>query len=183
VAGDEERPIGLFAGRLAAEKDLSVLIQALPSLHRRTGLKLVLIGEGRLRKRLERVSRRHPEMLAVLPFEPDHDRLACAYASADVVFAPCAHETFGLAALEAAASGVPVVGADTGAVGELLRDAEWGAQFPAGDVEGLATAAESVLQARSESLRAKARQAAEAYSWDRTFTRLLEIYREVAGEA
>lgn len=173
-------PIGLYVGRLAAEKDLGVLLAALPDLHRQTGLTVVAVGEGRMRARLEAIEREHPELLRVVGFETRRDRLARAYASADVLFAPCPHETFGLAVLEAAACGLPAVGAGRGAVGELLTDAPWGRTFTPGDPESLVDATMDVLSRDRDVAGLSARRTAEQYTWDRTFTRLMEIYRELA---
>ena len=174
-----DRPVGLYVGRLAREKDLEVLITALPELHRRTDLTLVLLGEGPLRTRLESLERAHPAWIRVGPFEPDRDRLARAYAGADVFFAPCPHETFGLAVLEAAACGLPAVGAASGAVGELLDSAPWGRTFTPGDSTSLVEATGDVLSLDRDEVGREARRTAEGYSWDRTFTRLLEVYRDV----
>src|SRR5260370_30737119 len=98
----------------------SVVLEALPQVHTSLGLRLVVIGEGHLRPRLERLARERPSMLCVLPFEADRSRLPRAYAAADLFFAPCPYETFGLAALEAMASGLPVVGVAAGGVGPPL---------------------------------------------------------------
>ncbi len=175
----DDRPIGLYVGRFAAEKNLDVLIAALPELHRRTGLTLVMLGAGRLRSRLEVIERHQPAWVRVGGFESDRERLARAYASADVFFAPCTHETFGLAVLEAAACALPVVGAASGAVGELLEGAPWGRTFTPGDPTSLVEAAEDVLSLDREAVGRAARRVAEEYSWDQTFTRLLEVYRAV----
>jgi alpha-1,6-mannosyltransferase len=177
VSVHDDRPVGLYVGRLAGEKDLEVLAAALPELHRRTGMTVVMIGDGRLRARLDSLERQHSEWLRVLGFEANRDRLARACASADLFFAPCPHETFGLAALEAAACGLPVVGAGGGAVGDLLAKAEWGQTFTPGSPTSLVEAAVEVLARNRDTLAREARRTAEAYSWERTFSQLFEIYR------
>jgi alpha-1,6-mannosyltransferase len=181
VGASGNRPVGLYVGRLAVEKHLHTLADALPQLHHRLGLHLVVIGEGHMRPRLERLARRHPRLLTVCGYEPDRQRLATAYASADVCFAPSPEETFGLSVLEAAAAGLPVVGANAGGVGELLQGQQWAATFEAGDPAGLAAATASLLARDPAGMRAGARQLAESYSWDRTFGRLLDVYREAAA--
>ncbi len=176
---DGDRPIGLYVGRLAGEKDLDVLIRAIPDLHRSTRMKVVLIGEGRLRARLETMQRKMPAALDVRGFETDRERLATAYASADVFFAPCTHETFGLAVLEAAASGLQVVGSDKGGVGEMLAAAPWASTFNPDDADGLVVGVQDVLNRDPMDLRRKARAFAESYSWDRTFERLARVYEDL----
>jgi alpha-1,6-mannosyltransferase len=177
--GDADGPIGLYVGRLAGEKDLDVLMAAIPELHRQSGMKTVLIGEGRLRPRLETMQRHTPAALEVLGFEADRDRLASAYASADVFFAPCTHETFGLAVLEAAASGLPVVGSSEGGVGEMVAGVDWGSTFTPGDATGLRGGVQDVLGRDAGATRASARAFAESYSWNHTFERLAAIYEDL----
>ncbi len=181
VRVEDDRPIGLYVGRLSTEKGVRFLIDALPDLHRATGLKLVLIGDGHLRPELQGLTAKHPEMLVVKPYETDRERLARAYASADIYFAPFPHETFGLAAVEAAASGLPVVGVNSGAIADVLEGADWGRTYAPDDVSGLVEAARALLDEDSAWLRDAARGAAEQYSWDRTFSRMVQIYREVTG--
>lgn len=173
------RPVALYVGRLAREKNLDVLLRALPELGRRAGVTLVCIGDGPLRLQLERLARDGTNDLVLLSFESDRQRLARAYASADVFVAPCAHETFGLAALEAAASGLPVAGAAEGAVGAQLAGQSWGRTFSPRDATGLVAAVTDLLGADREALSRAARETAEGYSWDRAFEGLLAVYRDV----
>jgi alpha-1,6-mannosyltransferase len=173
------RPVALYVGRLAREKNLEVLLRALPELGHRAGVTLVCIGDGPLRPKLERLARDGSNNLVLLPFESDRRHLARAYASADVFVAPCAHETFGLAALEAAASGLPVAGAAEGAVGALLAGQSWGRTFSPRDATELVTAVTDLLRGDRETLGRAARETAEGFSWDRAFEELLAVYREV----
>jgi len=181
--GAAGRPVALFVGRLTAEKNLPVVIAALPEMHRRFGVKLVLIGNGGWRAALEAKAAAGPDMLAVLPFEADRARLARAYASADLYVAPSPHETFGLAALEAAASGLAMVGAAAGALGERLAGASWARLVPAADARAWSDAVGEVLTADPAVMRTAARASAATYSWDRTFAGLLGIYREAIAWA
>ena len=177
------RPVALYVGRLSAEKGLDVVLAALPVLHRATGLRLVLIGEGHLRPRLERQAREWPEMLHVLPFEADRRRLARAYASAALFVAPCPFETFGLAALEAMASGLPVVGVAAGGIGALLDGAEWSRTYRSGDARDCARAVGELLALDARAAARAARAAAVArYRWERTFTELVALYRRLVSE-
>jgi alpha-1,6-mannosyltransferase len=89
----------VYAGRLAPEKNLDVLADAV----RRLGPQhaLVLIGDGPAAPRGPRVIR--------APYEADPVALATALASADLFVHAGDQETFGLAALESLACGTPVV--------------------------------------------------------------------------
>jgi len=182
IGAAAEQPVALYVGRLSAEKGLNLVLDALPALYAVTRVRLVLIGEGHLRRRLERAARRRPEMLTVLPFEPDRARLARAYASADLFVAPCPYETFGLAALEAMASGLPVVGVGAAGIGRLLGHADWGRTYRVGDAGDCARALRELLalDLRAAGRRARA-VAVERYGWDRTFADLLALYEKLVS--
>jgi len=182
IGAAPEQPVALYVGRLSAEKGLDVVLEALRDIHAVTNVRLVLIGEGHLRRRLERAARDQPAQLRVLPFETDRARLARAYASADLFVAPCPYETFGLAALEAMASGLPVVGVGAAGIGRLLAHADWGRTYRVGDAGDCARAIRELLTLDLQATRCRARAVVvERYGWDRTFSELLALYEDVAG--
>jgi alpha-1,6-mannosyltransferase len=185
VGAEDGTPVALYVGRLAREKEVALLAQVLPQLGARYGAKVVMIGEGHMRPALEALARQQPERLAVLPFETDRARLARAFASADVFINPCPYETFGLATLEALASGSPVVAAAAAGSADLLR-AGGGVSFKPQDAGDLVRAVGRVLGGDREALGAEARRAAEPLSWDRAFERQFDLYASLAvgpGEA
>ena len=178
VGASPGQAVALYVGRLSAEKGLGVVLDAAPEVHRTTGARIVLIGEGHLRRRLETAARARPDVLQVLPFEPDRARLARAYASADLFLAPCPFETFGLAALEAMASGLPVVGVGAAGIGRLLDGADWGRTYRVGDAADCARGVRELVSLDLAEAGRGARACAVArYGWDRTFSELLELYR------
>lgn len=173
--------VALYVGRLAREKELAVLVAALPRLHAEHRIKLVLIGEGHMRGALERLARERPERLAVLPFEPDRARLARAYASADLFINPCPYETFGLATVEAMASGLPIVAPAAAGSADLLARGG-GVLFAPQDAGDLVRAASAVLAGDRAGLGAAARRAAEGLSWDRAFEAQFALYERLVGD-
>ena len=103
----------LYVGRLSLEKRIGDLLCALTcsGLGRR---RLRLVGEGPARGLLEAQARRLGvwDRVEFLDFVHSREALARLYREAACVVAPGPHETFGLAVLEAAACGVPVVACD-----------------------------------------------------------------------
>lgn len=95
--GDLPRPIFLYVGRVAVEKNIQAFLDLdLP------GSKVV-VGDG---PQLDEMRRKHPEVhFAGARHGED---LACHYAGADVFVFPSRTDTFGLVLLEALASGLPV---------------------------------------------------------------------------
>jgi alpha-1,6-mannosyltransferase len=173
-------PLAIFVGRLAAEKELDLLLAAWPDVERRTGLRLVIVGDGPARRRLRALpgSDRH----RWLPFERDRERLADLLAAVDLYVAPCSIETFGLSALEALACGTPILSADRGGVAETVVRSGAGALFASGDREALVSAAEGLLGQNLALLGQRGRCYAETHhGWDRVLTQLFDVYRSILG--
>jgi glycosyltransferase involved in cell wall biosynthesis len=108
------------------------------------------------------------------------------YAAADVFVLPSIfQETFGLVVLEAFAAGIPVIGARSGGVPELVEDGRNGLLVDQGDVDGLYRAMRRLLldgELRRQ-LGAEARRIAVSMSWENTVDRLERIYQKVLTRA
>ncbi len=171
-------PLALYVGRLAGEKEVDLLLAAWPEVERRTGARLVLVGDGPARRALQRT----PGGLAAtwLSFERDRGRLAGLYAAVDLCIAPGSLETFGLSALEAFASGTPVLSADEGGVAENVQLSGGGRLFASREAGSLAEEAIGLLGADLAAVGACGRRYAEAnHGWDKVLDGLFGVYREV----
>ncbi|MBW8846728.1 MAG: glycosyltransferase family 1 protein [Burkholderiales bacterium] len=116
----------LHVGRLAPEKNASLALQTFERLSaRRPGLRMVVVGDGPMRARLERA---HPTVRFV--GMQTGTALARHYASADVFLFPSLTDTFGNVTLEALSSGLAVAAFDTGAAGQHVRDGVNGCVAP-----------------------------------------------------
>ena len=178
--GLPEGPLALFVGRFAREKELDLLLAAWPEVERRTGARLALIGDGPSRRRLQRQP--HSDRLFWLPFERDRNRLADLLAAVDLYVAPCSLETFGLSALEALASGTPLLTADRGGVAETAARSGAGALFRSGEPGALVEAATRLFAEDLGRLGALGRSYAEAHhGWETVLDRLFETYRRILG--
>jgi glycosyltransferase involved in cell wall biosynthesis len=112
----------LCVGRLAPEKNLGLLIDAFETLCRAgTDARLVLVGDGPLRKQLRE---RCPQ--AILAGMRTGTELAAHFASADLFVFPSLTETFGNVTTEALASALPVVAFRHAAAGELIQHGQSG---------------------------------------------------------
>ena len=122
----------VIVGRLAVEKNLDLAIEAYRELQKRRGkLRLVLVGDGPLRSKLQA---RHPDL--VFAGTRRGEDLSRHFASADLFLFPSLSETFGNVTLEAMASGLACVAFDYGAAREHLRDREHGACVAPGNEDG-----------------------------------------------
>ena len=106
---------------------------------------LVMVGDGPDRHEAEEEATRLGVDRDVF-FLGKLDAVAPLLASADLFLLPTQSESFGLSALEALASGVPVIGSRAGGLPEVVRDGETGALCAVGDVDGMATAATRLLR-------------------------------------
>lgn len=175
-------PVAAFVGRFAREKEVALLTAAWEAVERRTDAYLVLVGDGPLRKSLRAETR--ARRVVWLPYQTDREAVADLLASIDLFISPGSIETFGLAALEAQASGTPVLSADRGGVAEQIYHSGAGALFPSGDSDALAEAATRLLTSSSAlvALGAKGRAYAEQeHSWSSVFDRIFDIYRSVVS--
>jgi alpha-1,6-mannosyltransferase len=160
------------AVRLSPEKRPDLLIPMVDQLTRReVNVRLVVCGDGAVRDLVEEQARARPVTMA--GFVSDRGRLATILASADVVVAPGPYETFGLAALEALASGTPVVASSSGALPELVRDGSGRTAPP-----DPALMADAVIEVIREGTVARhaARRRAERFSWSSTVADMLRIH-------
>lgn len=119
-----------------AVKRIGDLVEVFARVAAEVPARLVLIGDGPERSAAE--ARLHELGLAErVRFLGMQERFADLLARADVFVLPSEEESFGLAALEAQACGVPVVGSETGGLAEVIADGETGLLAPVGAVDVL----------------------------------------------
>jgi D-inositol-3-phosphate glycosyltransferase len=118
-----------------------------------------------------------------LPPQPSAD-LAQFYRAADLVAVPSHNESFGLVALEAQACGTPVVAAAVGGLVTAVRDGISGVLVDSHRPEDWARVIGSLLRSpgRCAELSRAAVAHARNFSWNRTASGLLAVYREAVTE-
>jgi glycosyltransferase involved in cell wall biosynthesis/predicted metal-dependent phosphoesterase TrpH len=170
----------LYSGRITREKGVELLADAfLAARAREPRLHLLLAGGGPEQERLSERIGEHASFLGWL----EGDRLARAYASADVFLFPSATDTFGQVILEAQASGLPVIAVARGGPLSLIEDRVTGLLCEP-DAQRLADALLELAGAPllRERLAGAALRAARQRTWERTLERLADGYeRALAG--
>ena len=180
--GVPDRPTVGYVGRLAPEKNVEELVEALALVHRlrpELDAQLLLVGDGARRAGL---SRRAAELgvadrVVSTGFVPEAD-LAAAYLACDVFANAGTAELQSLVVLEAMASGLPVLGVDACALPHLVRDGENGFLFPHARPAALAARLALVLSDPDLAARMGARSLEIASEHDerRTLARFEELY-------
>lgn len=160
----------VYVGRFAPEKNLALLADTTRLLGTRHVL--LAVGQGPCPP--------HGEQVRLLGTEADPARLARLLASADVFVHAGDQETFGLSALEAMASGLPIVVNAADGLGELAQDAGWtvASRRPRDWAETVDAALHAPGAERVETALARAR----AHDWRCLVERLARRYRRLLGE-
>jgi D-inositol-3-phosphate glycosyltransferase len=148
LADDES--IVLFVGRLAPIKGIDRLLKAVTHLQTIKALRLLIIGGDDHDTPESQNLRRLAWQLGIQDHvtflgRVEHEELPPYYCAADVLALPSHYETFGLVALEALASGTPVVATQVGAMEEILRQGKTGCVVANGAPQALAAGIEKFL--------------------------------------
>lgn len=175
---DENTPVALYVGRVAAEKDIPLSLEAWKAAREDCpGLKMVVVGDGPIRARLER---QWPEVhFAGMRFDED---LARHYASADVFVFGSTSETFGNVVIEAMASGLAVLTYNYAAGKQFIRSGVNGHLAPLGDRAAFIQCTRDVFKdgSKMRSTRLAARLTAEGYPWAATIDRFSTILKKAS---
>lgn len=174
--GDGRGGYALFVGRLSAEKGIDTLLAAWSLPGRKVRLKV--IGDGPLRTYVEQIAKNTQEVEYLGSKNPEAVSSLMAEATF-LVFPSMCYETFGRVAMEAFATGTPVLAANIGAVREITNNGRTGLHFHPGDPTDLAAKVEWILSHPAElaHMRTEARREYEVkYTAERNYQILMEIY-------
>ena len=190
--------LALFVGRLQPHKGPDLAIRAVAEAHRLApdltrDLVLAVVGgpsgrggEADEVSSLMQLAAESGLADRVIFFPPQtQERLADFYSAADVALVPSRSESFGLVALEAQASGTPVVGTATGGLPYVVRDGVTGFLVEGQEPGQYADHLLHLLAHPREARRMGRAAVAQAlrFSWDATTADVLSVYREVVGGA
>jgi glycosyltransferase involved in cell wall biosynthesis len=179
-------PTVLFAGRLAEEKHVDVLIEAVSKTPPELKVHLEIIGGGEVRSNLESLVQRLGlgDRVKFLGLASDEE-LRKAYIRADLFCMPGTAELQSLVTLEAMSASTPVVLADAMALPHLVRDGENGYLFTPGDSDDLAKKITMVLELPLDQRAAMgmvSRQMVEPHSIEGTLQTFEDLYRGAGFE-
>jgi len=175
----QSKPILMHLSNFRTVKRVRDVVRIFAEVNREIPSVLVMIGDGPDRPAAEEEAR----MLGVadsVSFLGKLDRIAPLLAAADLFLLPSQSESFGLSALEALASGVPVVGTNAGGLPEVVRNGETGVLCRVGDIPGMAAASLEILQDPkrwSEMSKLAAADARDRFSRDAIVSKYESLYR------
>lgn len=134
-AGDNTKLL-LYVGRLANEKNLQMLTDAFEALPESMDCKLVFVGDGPMKPKLEKQN--NPDI--VFTGYKRGEELAEIYASCDLFVFPSITETFGNVILEGMSAGLPAVGYDAPGPRDIIKDGVTGFVIPEVTAEAMTNA-------------------------------------------
>jgi glycosyltransferase involved in cell wall biosynthesis len=171
----------LFVGRLAKDKEIDVLIEALARVRDRTDAHLIVVGRGdyrqELQDRIEVLGMQ--ERCHLAGFVPEADMPALFRAS-DLFAIAATTEVQSLPVLQACATGLPIVAADAMALPELVHDGINGNLIAPGDTQAFGRAFASILgdPVRAREMGAASLAIAAPHDETRTFDAYERLYKE-----
>ena len=178
----------LFVGRLEPLKGIDNLFRAVASLENSESVTLSIVGgdaNSEEKNRLQAIASRM-QLTDSVRFigSVSQDELPIHYNAADVCVLPSHYESFGLAALEAAACGRPVVASEVGGLPAIVKNGSTGFLVPPKQSDVMAERLCELLN--DDMLRSRmgsaARIHAESLGWERSAESLIACYRELLPE-
>jgi L-malate glycosyltransferase len=177
------RPILMHLSNFRPVKRIRDVVRIFARVNESIPSVLVMVGDGPDRDAAEEEARSHGVEDSV-SFLGKIDSIAPLLAGADLFLLPSETESFGLAALEALASGTPVIGSRAGGLPEVVRHGETGVLCEVGDVEGMARGAVAILSDRNRWKEMSALAAADArerFSQDAIVAKYEALYKKAVS--
>jgi D-inositol-3-phosphate glycosyltransferase len=188
--GLEDERVILFVGRIEPLKGVDILINAAAIIESDIDCTVLIVGgdtssRAQVEKLRSLAREKGIEQRVAFVGAVDHEKLPLYYNAADVCVVPSHYESFGLVAIEAMASGVPVVASRVGGLTDTVKHGETGYLIPWLCPEPFAERIELLLE--NEPLRRNlgeaARLAVDRYRWENVAGAILAVYNELTGES
>ena len=169
----------LFVGRLAAQKNLPLLIEAVS--HMQTSVFLDIVGEGELRENVEALIQKYKLQNVHLHGQKTGRELLEFYQSADIFVLPSLKEGFSNSMLEALAAGLPVVVSDSPEIRQILGECGVLIQDPT--ATNYARALDALLSNKQaiQDLSILSVQKAHSYTWKTVLDVTEDLYKQVTS--
>jgi D-inositol-3-phosphate glycosyltransferase len=186
----------LFVGRIEPLKGVDTIFRALATLKQNApglveNLVLSIIGgdpDATDNAEMERLKALRIEMgltdLVMFLGAKDQDTLNVYYAAAEALIMPSDYESFGMVALEAMASGTPVIASEVGGLAFLVKDGYNGYHIPVREPDVLADRIRAILEnpATQRELGENAHHDALNYSWANIADKLLTVFEQLTRQ-
>jgi N-acetyl-alpha-D-glucosaminyl L-malate synthase BshA len=172
----------MHASNFRPVKRVSDVVRIFAKVREQMPCKLLLVGEGPERLFMQQLVT-ELKLREDVMFLGEVDYIEEILRCADLFLLPSEQESFGLAALEAMNCSVPVIGAQTGGMPEVVVNGETGFLFPVGEINAMAQTAIELLSNDEKHRRfaASARNRAQQFAIDRIMPEWESYYQEIAA--
>jgi len=174
-------PLLVHASNFRPVKRILDVLEIFRQVQERIPSHLAMVGDGPDRPAAERFAR-DAGIAHRVEFLGNVSPIEGVMGAGDVFLLPSSEESFGLAALEAMACGVPVVASDAGGIPELVAHGEGGFVFPVGDTAAMASCVTTLLSDPRELARQRVlarSRAVENFGVTKVVDRYEDLYRRL----
>ena len=181
----EGEKVLIHASNFRSVKRVGDVVRIFEKVRGKIPSKLILIGEGPERLFIQQLVK-ELKLNDEVYFLGAQDDTETLFLCADLFLLPSEQESFGLAALEAMACGVPVIGSETGGLSEVVTDGETGYLSPIGDIHSMSARAIQLLgnPKQHDLFKAQARKRAfHNFNADRIIPQYESFYEEITNKA
>lgn len=176
LMANEDEKIIVHVSNLRPVKRIDHVIEVFYRVQKQLKAKLLIIGDGPERENASKLA--HDlgirDQILFLGKSNEIERILCF---SDLFLLPSEKESFGLAALEAMAHGIPVVASNTGGLPEVVNEAYSGYLCKVGDVESMAEKAISILSNEQKLTQMKLN--AEKQAWKFDIEQIVPMYEKL----
>jgi glycosyltransferase involved in cell wall biosynthesis len=172
--------------RLSPKNGIEYVIRAMPYVVQKEDAKLILVGDGPSREKLENlVDELKLKDRAVFMGRVEHNEVPRLIAEADVFIRTSITEGLGIVFLEAMACGTPVIASNVQGILDIVFDEVTGLLVDPEDVRGIADRIVRVLddEILRDKLRKNALEFVKSYDWNKISKQTLELYKSMLEQA
>lgn len=175
-----DEKILIHVSNLRPVKRIEDVLEIFYQVQKKLPCKLIIVGEGPEMERINEFMEQHPELLSKIRLLGKVGDIASVLRIADVFLLPSEQESFGLAALEAMAAGVPVISSDAGGIMEVNRDGETGWVSPIGNTQKMAEDCIALLsdEATLQCFKTKAKERALDFDIHHVVPQYVKVYQQ-----
>ena len=170
------KKIFLYLGRLDPDKNIEFLIRSFAKLNRDDSI-LLIVGVGALASYLKLLVSSYHNIIVI--FEHDQKDIPCFYRNSDVFVTASKIEVQSLTALEAMASGLPIIAARAGGMVDLCKDSVNGFLFKPDDFNDFIDKTEKILKnkVKFSQMKKESRRLAEEHDLNRCMQKYVDLYK------
>lgn len=176
------KPILLYVGRLDPEKQLDKVMHAVALALKKVDFCFVVVGKGTKRDSLERLTKKLGigQQVLFAGYVPDQE-LPYFYRMGRCFIMASTAELQSISTMEAMASGLPVIGADAGALAELVHNGENGYLFKPGNIQTIGQCIALIIQSKNlaQEMGRTSLKLIRSHAIDQTVHRFETIYQEL----